>query len=135
MSNTGKVPRARRQREKAIEAVDSLVDRFVAAVNVGHREPVNTEVEGVPPSVLIGEPDEHGFCDGAIKPYAPVTWIEPLERRLGYTLPDLFRSLVTRYIFPAFEAGDVFFFAHTPEGTKFKEFRTRVPSGWPAVGR
>jgi len=107
-------------------SIDQLVDRFVVAVNTSYREPVNVEIDEVPPSVLVGEPDEEAWCDWALKPYATVNWIKPVEQRLGRRFPAIFRSLVTRYIFPTFEAGEVFFFANTPEGTEFRELRNRV---------
>ena len=106
--------------------VDQLVDRFVAAINTRHREPVNVELDETPPSVLVGDPDEDGWCDWAIKPYAAIDWIEPVQQRLGHSFPAVFRSLVTRYIFPGFEAGEVFFFANTPEGPESRELRKRA---------
>jgi hypothetical protein len=110
------------------DSTDELVDRFVAAVNAGYREPISPDPDGspYPTSILIGAPDEHGWYDWAIKPYAGVDWIEPTEQRLGRRLHAAYRSLVTRYIFPSFEAGDVLFFANTPEGTEFYEFRARL---------
>lgn len=42
------------------------------------------------------------------------------------SLPYALRSLVSRYIFPAFDALGICFFANTPEGTDFAEFRTRL---------
>lgn len=103
--------------------IDILIDRFVNAVNTGTREPVDPEE--TPPSVFVGEPNEYGEYDWSIKPFVSV-WIENLEERLGFQIPAAYRSMVTRYIFPAFEFRDVFFFANTPEGTAFREFRDRV---------
>ena len=40
-------------------------------------------------------------------------WIEPLESKLPRRLPASFRSLVTRYTFPAFDAGGLSFFSNT----------------------
>ncbi len=106
--------------------LDLLVDRFVAAVNMGYREPVNIEIHEVPPSVLVGEPYEDGWSDWAIKPRSWSMWIESVEERLGRSFPAVYRSLVTRYVFPSFEAGDVLFFANTPEGTELRELRSRL---------
>ncbi len=41
--------------------IDELVDRFVAAVNAGYRDPVSADIYGIPPSVLVGEPDHFGL--------------------------------------------------------------------------
>jgi len=104
--------------------IDCLIDRFVDAVNTGERESVDPE--GTPPSVRLGEPSAYDDYDWCIKPFAATEWIEPLEERLGFQIPAVFRSLVGRYVFPAFEFGGLFFFANTPEGTAFHEFRTRL---------
>lgn len=104
--------------------IDYLIDGFVDAINSGWRERV--DAEDTPPSVFVGEPNEYGTCDWRVKPYAVVDWIEPLEQRLGFQIPTVFRSLVTRYIFPAFEFGGISFFANTPEGTAHYEFRRRL---------
>ena len=39
-------------------------------------------------------------------------WIDALETKLPRRLPASFRSLVTRYVFPRFEAGGLHFFAN-----------------------
>jgi hypothetical protein len=104
--------------------MDNLVDDFVSAVNAAPREPVALSTS--PPSVYAGSVDETGFRDWRIKAYSAVDWVDPLESCLHRNLPALYRSLVTRYIFPAFEIGDTLFFANTPEGTDFHELRTRI---------
>jgi hypothetical protein len=104
--------------------VDYLIDRFVDAVNTGIREPVDPE--NTPPSVFVGEPNEYDNYDWRIKPLAAIDWIEPLEERLGFRIPAVYRSLIARYVFPAFEFGDVFFFGNMPEGTAHYEFRERL---------
>jgi len=118
---------------------DCLIDRFVEKVNTGYREPIILDIDDTPPSVLVGEPDESGCIDWMIKPYTNVDWIEPLEEKLGHKLPIAYRSLLTRYIFPAFEFSDLWFFANTPEGTDYYELRDRIfcdealfKSLWPA---
>jgi len=104
--------------------IDYLIDRFVDVVNTGSREPVDPD--DTPPSVLVGEPNEYDNYNWRIKPLASIDWVEPLEKRLGFRIPAVYRSLIARYIFPAFEFGDIFFFANTPEGTAFFEFRDRL---------
>ncbi|HEY3414856.1 MAG TPA: SMI1/KNR4 family protein [Armatimonadota bacterium] len=104
-------------------SMDALIDRFVATINRFPREP---SIEGeIPPSVRHGE-DLLGVFDWRITPWPTVDWIVPLEQRLGLALPPSYRSLVTRYVFPAFEVGPFQMSANTPEGTPFYEFRNRV---------
>lgn len=47
--------------------------------------------------------------------YAP--WIVALEAKLPKRFPASFRSLVTRYSFPAFDAGALSFFANLGDGS------------------
>ena len=107
-------------------SIDHLVDRFVAAVNAGEHDPVDVDFGEGGQSILVGEPDQYGCYDWAIKPYAGIDWIEPIEKQLGRQLPIIYRSLMTRYIFPNFDAGQVLFFGNTPEGTQHYEYRARV---------
>jgi len=106
--------------------IDNLVDRFVEKVNTGYREPIFIAIDKTPPSVLVGDTGDFGESDWMIKPYANVDWVEPLEQRTGHEFPLAYRSLITRYIFPRFEAGNILFFANTPEGTDCYELRERI---------
>ena len=104
---------------------DRLIDEFVALVNAGRREPVWEEE--APPSVRGEQTDQHGdYFDWQIRPCADVDWIVPLEQRLGFTLPKLYRSVVSRYIFPSFHHPSLFLYGNTPEGTDHWEFRNRL---------
>ena len=107
-------------------SIDSLVDRFVEAVNQRQREPLDVGVKNPPRSVLIGEIDEYGNSDWQVKADAGIDWIEQLEEKRGSKFPLIYRSLIVRYIFPSFEAGGLWFFGNTPEGTDFHELRDRV---------
>jgi len=49
-------------------------------------------------------------------------WIEPLEMLLPKRLPVSYGSLITRYAFPAFDAGGIHFFANTGDES-LDEFR------------
>jgi hypothetical protein len=49
-----------------------------------------------------------------------------MEAKQGCRFPLVYRSLITRYIFPAFEAAELRFFANTPEGIDSHELRTRI---------
>ena len=106
-------------------SIDDLIDRFVKKVNGSNRDPVIPDVDGTPPSVLYGTPGSIGDSDWRIKPYV-VDWIEPLEAQIGFVFPTSYRSLVTRYIFPGFQAGKVYLFGNTPEGACFHEMRDRL---------
>jgi len=103
---------------------DNLIDDFVAAVNAGHREPI--ALSDCPPSVCVDQSGQHGYCDWRIKHSTEIDWVAPLEARLHKRFPTLYRSLITRYVFPSFELGDIQVFANTAEGSDFHELRTRL---------
>ena len=46
--------------------------------------------------------------------------MDELKERLETVLPPFFRSLVTRYQFPAFDCGMILLYANTEEGTRFE---------------
>ena len=50
---------------------------------------------------------------GVFRRLESAPWIDALETKLPRRLPASFRSLVTRYVFPRFEAGGLHFFANT----------------------
>ena len=102
--------------------VNSVIDRFVRAVNTGHREP-KLDME-LPLSLRVAESD-HGFFDWHIGPHAEINWIEGVEEKLPHPFPPSFRSLVTRYCFPSFAIGPLLLFANTVEGT-YLELRTTI---------
>lgn len=104
--------------------IDYLINRFVEGINSRPREPVHPK--DAPSSVLVGQPSYYDTYDWRIMPFLDIDWIEPLEQRLGLQIPPVYRSLVTHYVFPAFEFGGLFFFANTPEGTAYYEFRNRL---------
>ena len=52
-------------------------------------------------------------------PFEPVPeapWIPSLELRFGFRFPELYRVLVTSYIFPEFDAGGLTFYANLNDG-------------------
>lgn len=57
-------------------------------------------------------------------------WVEALEAKLPKRFPVSFRSLITRYAFPPFDAGGLFFFANTdgdsPEELSVAMFNDRT---------
>jgi hypothetical protein len=107
-----------------LTAVDDLIDRFVEAINRLPREPgLDDEI---PPSVrgdVLDPETDHPYFDWQIRPWQGIDWIEPVEEKLGLALPPTYRSLVARYVFPAFEAGRLLVSANTPEGVPWHEFR------------
>src|SRR4051812_35911436 len=66
--------------------IDAIIDAFVARVD--------------PPGDILRRVES-----------AP--WVEPLEAKLPRRFPASFRSLITRYTFPAFDAGGLSFFSNT----------------------
>lgn len=104
---------------------DALVDRFVEFVNAGDHEPI-WESDS-PPSVRGKGIDDDGiYFDWQVNPQPNIDWIETLEERLGFRLPEIHRSLVSRYTFPCFDFGGFSFSGNSIEGTDFHEFRDRL---------
>ncbi len=77
----------------------------------------------MPPFLRVGPEPEDVFEEVAwtIRP-APSRcgWIDAFEDRLPGTLPPSFKSLVTRYLFPALDLGPVMLFANTGEHVHFE---------------
>jgi hypothetical protein len=97
------------------KSLDKLVDQFVARVNAGPRE--RLWCDDVPDRLRIGTPDDLGQTDWQIVA-AECAWLASMEENLPGPLPPSYRSLVARYVFPAFELGDVLLFANTGEQTR-----------------
>jgi hypothetical protein len=93
--------------------VDTLIDRMVQKVNTSPRDP---KYEGEVPVALRLAEDDLGLFDWRITRSSRVDWIDSLEEQLPARFPRSFRSLVTRYEFPAFDFGPIFLFANTAEG-------------------
>jgi hypothetical protein len=94
------------------KSLDKLVDQFVARINAGPRERLSCDE--VPERLRIGRADDFGETDWQILP-GECTWIASVEEKLPGPLPPSYKSLVARYVFPAFEVGDVLLFANTGE--------------------
>jgi len=101
---------------------DKFVDTFVAFINSRPRD-LRLKYE-VPESVSLPNEDETyaGWqivrCDGA--------WLPEIEQSLPAALPPTFRSLVSRYCFPALEVGPIVLHGNTSEGSEYFEFRKRL---------
>src|SRR5436190_707952 len=91
--------------------VDGLIDQFVHKVNRTPRPRIREE--DIPLPLRQGGAQFGLYYEWQIQPFSHVTWIEPLEAQLPAPLPPSFRSLVTRYIFPAFEASPLLLLANT----------------------
>ncbi len=91
--------------------VDDVVDAFVRKVNNTPRRRIREEDV---PHPLRGGGAEFGlYYDWTIQRFDRINWIESLEDALQRKLPPSYRSLVTRYIFPAFDVGDLTLLANT----------------------
>lgn len=106
--------------------IDRLIDQFVERVNSSRREPLCPE--DVPARLRVGPPDELGCFDWQIQRAHDIDWIAPFDAQLPASLPPSFRSLVTRYVYPELEIGDLCLLANTGENI-MHEWRTVVDVG------
>lgn len=99
------------------QRADLAIDQFVARVNQGTRERLAyDEVPEFLREQMPGVADAMGV-PWTIRPAAlPCARMESFEAKLPGRLPRSYRSLVTRYLFPAFEVGAVMLFANTGVG-------------------
>jgi hypothetical protein len=94
--------------------IDSKIDAFVSNVNSSPREPLPPEE--VPEFLRTGSPDKYGQFMWSIKRSDcewMQGWFEAFERELHLKFPQSFKSLYSRYVFPAFQYGPVFLHANT----------------------
>ena len=90
---------------------DALIDAFVRKINRSPRRRIREE--DVPRRLREGEAEFGLYYDWTIQSFEHINWIKPLEARLPAALPPSYRSLVTRYLFPAFEISQVMLLANT----------------------
>jgi hypothetical protein len=86
---------------KTVDICDRRVDAFVAAVNSSRRETLFQNE--VPPECVISTDDDD--VDWQIAPSNGAAWLPAFEASFPFRLPASFRSLIARYLFPAFEVG------------------------------
>jgi hypothetical protein len=112
--------------KKAKRSCDAIVDAFVAAVNLAPRDELSRE--GIPKACLLSAGKWPHAFDWQIVRSEDASWLPVLEGRLPFPVPTTFRSLISRYTFPAFIAGPLRFHAvGLPEpGAKFQEFRFAI---------
>lgn len=91
--------------------VDAAIDAFVARVNAGTKEPLSPE--DLPEQLREGEPDDFGKFRWSIKRANCRRWLSDLMYKCPKRFPPSFYSLLSRYIFPAFQVGPVFLFGNT----------------------
>jgi hypothetical protein len=113
--------------------IDILVDKFVEYINTHEQEP--EFAKDVPPFLRVGPPlDQWKLSDKytmderykwAIVPAENEQRITAIEQRIRRKYPPSFRSLLTLYSYPAFEAGRIMFFANTGE-RMFWEYSSQV---------
>jgi hypothetical protein len=103
--------------------IDRAVDQFVTVVNNSRRS-VKLQDE-IAPSVAEPSTEDPDYWEWSIR-RTDTSWIPEVEQRLPHAFPAIFRSLVSRYIFPAFEWRKVSFFANTPEKIGYEGHELRV---------
>jgi hypothetical protein len=91
--------------------LDGLIDAFVRKVNGSPRRRIREE--DVPRRLREGGAEFGLYYDWTIQRFKYINWIDPLEAMLPAPLPPAYRSLVTRYLFPAFEISPVILLANT----------------------
>jgi len=105
---------------KTQQRADLAIDHFVERVNQAPRE--SLPAEEVPEFLREGLPGPGGWeVSWFIRPAAaPCKWVDDFEARLPGRLPRAYKSLVARYLTPAFagRAGEV-----------VREHRDRAPRG------
>lgn len=111
--------------------VDQLVDHFVERINRAARQRIREE--DLPVHLRQGGARYGLYYSWRIQPFAHVTWIEPLEEKIGIQFPPSYRSLVTRYVFPAFQAPPLLLLGNTGHALysemAYALFRDRALSG------
>jgi hypothetical protein len=90
---------------------DVLIDAFVRKINRSPRRRIREE--DVPHRLRKGGAEFGLYYNWTIQRFDHINWIEPLEAHLPARLPPSYRSLVTRYIFPAFEVPPLVLLANT----------------------
>jgi hypothetical protein len=90
---------------------DALIDVFVRKINRSPRRRIREE--DVPQRLREGGAEFGLYYDWTIRRFDHINWIEPLEVHLPARLPPSYRSLVTRFIFPAFEVPPLVLLANT----------------------
>jgi hypothetical protein len=101
-------------------ATTNLIEQFVATLNHNGLEPLFAR--DVPCELRTEEltdvPDMYRW---EIRPASDNAWVVPLESRLPYPFPTMYRSLISQFRFAEFEVGPVMFLANTGTNAVFNE--------------
>ena len=90
---------------------DELIDAFVEKVNGSPRKRIREE--DIPLALRAGGAELGLYYDWTIQKSDQIFWIDPLELKLPAVLPPSYRSLVSRYLFPAFDVHPILLLANT----------------------
>src|SRR5690348_5032775 len=90
---------------------DALIDAFVRKINKSPRRRIREE--DVPRGLREGGAEFGLYYQWTIQPINHINWIAPLETSLPHPLPPSYRSLVSRYLFPAYQIDPVILLANT----------------------
>ena len=90
---------------------DALIDAFVRKINHSPRRRIREE--DVPHPLREGGAEFGLYYHWTIQRFGRINWIAPLEEKLPRPLPPSYKSLVNRYIFPAFEIDSLILLANT----------------------
>lgn len=91
--------------------IESEIDQFVEHLNNMAKE--HEDLEELPEPFRVGPPDEYGCFAWRVLKSDCSRWINPLLARLPKRFPESYLSLVSRYAFPSFEVGEMFFWGNT----------------------
>jgi hypothetical protein len=103
---------------------DDKVDAFVSAVNFSPREPHS--LRDIPAKCVLSESEWSETFHWRIVASAGASWLAEVESQLPFPLPPTLRSLVSRYLFPSFDAGPLTFFSVGCESDRLLEFRWAI---------
>jgi len=92
-------------------SIDELIDAFIRKINSQPRRRIREE--DIPHRLREGGAEFGLYYDWTIQRFDHINWIDALERQLPGLLPPAYRSLVTRYLFPAFEIDPLILLANT----------------------
>ncbi len=91
--------------------IDALIDAFVRKINRSPKRRIREE--DVPQPLREGGAEFGLYYRWTVQRFNHITWIDDLEAQLPRPLPPSYRSLVRRYIFPAFEVNSLILLANT----------------------
>lgn len=90
---------------------DVLIEEFVGKINRSPRRRIREE--DIPNRLREGGAEFGLYYDWTIQRFDHIPWIDSLEAGLPAALPPSYRSLVARYLFPAFEIPPLILLANT----------------------